>query len=78
MFSHSFIYSDYDYGFSVENGGIDVNLEAGIYDYNLKQDFNYYLNPSYKMTFGWQGILHDFKPSVFSFDEDLSQLKSGF
>ena len=73
LFSNtSFIYSDYDYGFSVENGGIDVNLEAGIYDYNLKQDFNYYLNPSYKMTFGWQGILHDFKPSVFSFDEDLA------
>ena len=71
LFSNtSFIYSDYDYGFAVENGGLDINLDAGIYDYNLKQDFNYYLNPNFKLAFGWQGVLHDFKPSVFTFNEE--------
>ncbi len=71
LFSNtSFIYSDYDYGFDIEAGGLKVNLTAGIYDYNLKQDFNYYLNPSNKITFGWQGILHDFKPSTFTIDDD--------
>ena len=71
LFSNtSFIYSDYDYGFAVENGGLDINLDAGIYDYNLKQDFNYYLKPNFKLAFGWQGVLHDFKPSVFTFNEE--------
>ncbi|MEM6633979.1 MAG: TonB-dependent receptor, partial [Bacteroidota bacterium] len=38
LFSNtSFIYSEYDYGFNIENGGIDIDLDAGIYDYNLKQ-----------------------------------------
>jgi hypothetical protein len=42
LFSNtSFIYSEYDYGFDIENGGVDVRLDAGIYDYNLKQDYNF-------------------------------------
>lgn len=72
LFSNtSFIYSEYDYGFNINNGGIDVDLNAGIYDTNLKQDFNYYLNPNNEITFGWQGIYHQFQPSTFSFDEEL-------
>lgn len=69
LFSNtSVIYSKYDYGFSVENGGIDVDLKAGIYDFNLKQDYNFYANPNNKITFGWQGIYHQFQPATFSFD----------
>ena len=64
----SFIYSDYDYGFKVQNGGIDIDLNAGIYDYNLKQDYTYFLNPKNKIEFGWNGIYHQFKPTVFSFN----------
>lgn len=72
LFSNtSFIYSEYDYGFNIENGGIDIDLNAGIYDYNLKQDFNFYLNPKNEITFGWQGIYHQFQPSTFSFDDEL-------
>lgn len=71
LFSNtSFIYSEYDYGFNVENGGIDIDLDAGIYDYNLKQDFNFFLNPNNKITFGWQGIYHQFQPSTFAFDDE--------
>lgn len=70
LFSNtSLIYSDYDYGFKVANAGVDVDLSAGIYDYNLKQDYTYYLNPNNKIEFGWQGIYHRFKPTIFSFDE---------
>lgn len=67
----SFIYSEYDYGFNIENGGIEVDLDAGIYDYNLKQDFNYYLNPENEISFGWQGIFHQFQPSTFAFDDEV-------
>jgi hypothetical protein len=69
LFSNtSFIYSEYDYGFSVEDGGTDIDLSAGIFDYNLKQDFNYYLNPTNNVSFGWQGIYHRFEPYTFAFD----------
>ncbi|MEM9717796.1 MAG: TonB-dependent receptor [Bacteroidota bacterium] len=72
LFSNtSFIYSEYDYGFNIENGGIDIDLDAGIYDYNLKQDFNFYANPSNEITFGWQGIYHQFQPATFAFDDEL-------
>ena len=72
LFSNtSFIYSQYDYGFDIETGGIDVNLNAGIYDYNLKQDYNFYPNPNNKITFGWQGIYHQFQPSTFSFNDEI-------
>jgi hypothetical protein len=71
LFSNtSFIYSEYDYGFNIQNGGIDVDLDAGIYDYNLKQDYNYFLNPNNKLSFGWQAIYHQFQPSVFAFDDE--------
>lgn len=65
----SLIYSDYDYGFTIENSGVDIDLNAGIFDYNAKQDYTYFLNPKNRLQFGWQGIYHRFKPSVFSFDD---------
>jgi hypothetical protein len=74
LFSNtSFIYSEYDYGFNIENAGIDVDLDAGIYDYNLKQDYNFYLNPNNNITFGWQGIYHQFQPSTFTIDGEVQE-----
>lgn len=72
LFSNtSYIYSEYDYGFDVQSGGLDINLNSGIYDHNLKQDFNYYLNPNNEITFGWQGVYHQFQPSTFRFDGEV-------
>ncbi len=72
LFSNtSLIYSDYNYGFNIDNAGIDNDLSAGIFDYNLKQDFTYFLNPKNKVKFGVQGIYHDFQPIVFTFDDEL-------
>lgn len=71
LFSNtSVIYSDYDYGFLVDFGGNGVSLNSGIYDYNLKQDYNWYVNPKNTLQFGWQGIYHRLKPNEFSFNED--------
>lgn len=70
LFSNtSLIYSDFDYGFKVQANGLNIDLDAGIYDYNLKQNYTYFLNPKNTIDFGWNGIYHQFKPTVFSFDE---------
>ena len=71
LFSNTtFIYSDYNYGFDISFGDNGVNLSAGIFDYNLKQDYSFFLNPNNTIRFGWQAILHDFKPNSFSFNGD--------
>ena len=60
----------HDYGFKVGSGGNTVSLNSGIYDYNIKQDYNWYLNQKNTLKFGWQTNLHQLKPSEFSFEED--------
>ncbi len=37
---------------------------SGIYDLNAKIDFEYFINSSYKIKFGGNGIYHTFKPGV--------------
>ena len=72
LFSNtSYIYSEYDYGFDIESGGLEVSLNSGIYDHNLKQDYNFYVNPKNEISFGWQGIYHQFQPSTFRFDGEV-------
>lgn len=71
LFSNtSFIYSDFDYGFGVDNAGAGINLNSGIFDYNLKQDFNWYANPKNSVQFGWNAVYHQFKPGKFTAEED--------
>ena len=69
----SFIYSDFNYGFEIAPTGTTINLDAGIFDYNLKQDFNWYLNPKNKIQFGWNTILHNFKPGNFTSEDSESE-----
>ncbi len=75
LFSNlSLIYSDYNYGFKVDNAGTIIELSGGIFDYNIKQDFNWYINPKNNLQFGWQAIYHRFKPSTFLVDgEPISE-----
>ena len=74
LFSNtSFIYSDFNYGFGVDNAGTAIELNSGIYDYNLKQDFNWYPNPNNNVQFGWNAIYHRFKPGKFTSDESESE-----
>lgn len=88
LFSNTtLIYSDYDYGFKVQAGGNEINLSSGIYDYNVKQDYNWYVNPKNSLRFGWQGIYHRLKPSEFTIEgaegdgetlEEQKALEGGF
>ncbi|MBN2891064.1 MAG: TonB-dependent receptor [Bacteroidales bacterium] len=59
------IYSDFDYGFQVEFNKNVIGFSAGVYDYNLKQDFTWFLSPQNSVKFGWQSIYHNFKPMSF-------------
>jgi hypothetical protein len=67
------VYSDYDYGFKVEAGGNGISLSSGIYDYTLKQDYNYYLNPKNTLRFGWQANYHRLKPSTFTIGDEEAE-----
>lgn len=70
LFSNtSLIYSDFDYGFGVDNAGTAINLASGIFNYNLKQDFNWYANPNNSLQFGGNAIVHLFKPGKFTSDD---------
>ncbi len=72
LFSNtSIIYSDFDYGFNVGFSAFDVNLSAGIYDYNIKQDFNWYVNKKNTINFGFQSIYHRFKPMNFTITQNI-------
>lgn len=62
LFSNSsFIYSDYSYQIDIE-GNNDVILGSRIQDFNLKQDFSWYLNARNTLKFGGNLIFHKIVP----------------
>ena len=70
LFSNTaLIYSRYNYGFAINNSGLNVALTGGIYDFTLKQEYRWYRNPDSEIRFGWQAIFHRFLPSNIQFNE---------
>jgi len=65
----SLIYSDFDYSFQIGNSGSSLALDAGIIDYNFKQDFTYYINPGNSLRFGLSSVYHNFIPGAFVSEE---------
>jgi hypothetical protein len=62
LFSNSsFIFSDYSYQIDIA-GDNDVLLGSRIRDFNLKQDFSWYLNSSNTIKFGANVIFHKIVP----------------
>lgn len=67
LFSNtSFIYSNFDYEFNVGQGEDGFGVKSSIQDFNLKQDFSYYLNSNNTIKFGVQGIHHTFRPGALT------------
>jgi len=62
----SFIYSNFDYVVSLENGGNLTDIESGIEDFNLKQDFSYFHNTNHKFNGGFDLNYHTFIPGQIS------------
>ncbi len=64
LFSNtSLIFSRYSYNFNVAVGNSTMNVLSEIKDWNLKEDFHYYLNSNNLIKFGFNSIYHTFIPS---------------
>ena len=64
LFSNtSLIFSRYSYNFTVAVGNSSMNVLSEIKDWNLKEDFHYYLNSNNLIKFGFNSIYHTFIPS---------------
>ncbi len=64
LFSNtSFIYSNYDYSLGVPGESADqFDWNSKVRDYNIKQDFSWFLNSGNKIDFGLNIINHHFEP----------------
>ena len=59
----SLIFSSYSYNFNVAVGNETMTVISEIKDWNLKEDFHYYLNSNNTIKFGFNSIYHTFVPS---------------
>ena len=67
LFSNtSLIYSNYDYEFAFGVGDNRLGLQSVIEDFNLKQDFSYYLSKDNTLKFGANVIQHNIEPGNLS------------
>ncbi len=69
LFSNTtLLYSDYNYVFKATFNNRTIEAGSDIEDYNLKEDFQYFINSKNKMTFGGNIIYHTFTPGDISVD----------
>ncbi len=66
----SLIYSKYNYVIGFSGMGDFINITSGIEDFNLKEDFQYFINPKNTLKFGFNCIYHTFMPGEISSDDD--------
>jgi hypothetical protein len=73
----SLIYSDYNYkiniAFTATQG---FKVTSGIRDFNVKQDFQYFLNTKNTFKFGINSIYHTFIPGVITVSDTSSSFNS--
>jgi hypothetical protein len=65
----SLIYSDYNYSIGY-NPGEFLEITSGIKDYNLKEDFQYFINAKNTLKFGFNSIYHTFRPGELKSDNE--------
>lgn len=58
----SLIYSDFTYNMQLGSDSTQVNVQSSIRDYNLKQEWQYYLNQQHTLKAGFNSIYHSFIP----------------
>jgi hypothetical protein len=67
LFSNtSLIYSDYDDEITINSGAINANIFSQIKDWNLKQEFQLFLNNTNNIRFGFNSIDHTMRPGEVS------------
>ena len=63
LFSNfTFIASNFSYNLGLNNEDRGFDWKSKLTDYNLKSDFNWYLNSNNTINFGFSTIYHDFFP----------------
>lgn len=71
LFSNtSLIYSNFDYEFNVGSGEDGFGVNSSIRDWNIKQDFSYFMNSKNTIKFGVNFIHHKFKPGALTGEND--------
>ncbi len=58
----TFIYTDFDYNFSINADESGFKVLSGIKDYSVKGDFTYFLSTNSQVHLGLIGIYHVYKP----------------
>jgi hypothetical protein len=72
LFSNtSLIYSDYDYKVAI-SGNRSFSLTSIIKDWNLKHDFEYFMNSENTLTFGLNSIYHTLTPGQLETSDTLT------
>ncbi len=67
LFSNtSLIFSNYDYIISTDLRDTRAEIVSRIQDYNLKQDFQYFINTNNQLNFGFNTIWHRLIPGVIT------------
>lgn len=73
LFSNtSFIYSNYNYNISINSAANSIVIKSKIQDLAVKEDLQYYINSSNKLSFGVNVIHHDISPGIVAASESSS------
>lgn len=77
LFSNtSLVFSNFDYEFTIGEGEDGFGISSSIQDWNVKQDFTYYINSNNTMKIGVNGIHHTFKPGALTGEnESFNEIK---
>ena len=76
MFSNTtFVRSTFDYEFKIGVDDDSFGIRSSIKDWNIKQDFSYFMNSKNTLKFGVNAIHHKFKPgSLTGSNESFNEL----
>jgi hypothetical protein len=58
------LFSDFNYGFDINDGAQNFEWKSDLQEYALKLDFNYFLNPANELRFGSNTMVHRFSPAT--------------
>jgi outer membrane receptor for ferrienterochelin and colicin len=73
----SLIYNDYQYELKLEQEKFGFQNYSGIKDWNFKTDFDYFLNSSHFLKFGYNFTNHRLNPSVLNIETENFTLNNG-
>jgi hypothetical protein len=71
----SVIVNNFDYGIDISTSVISIDIRSQVLDYNLKQDFQYYINAKHAIKFGFMTTMHTIKPGSVS-SRDTSKVNA--